>query len=59
MRGGDAKPRRAAQLMTTAGGHPWSAQAEPARVPREAQYPKSERKRSFRSGRPASVYLGM
>jgi hypothetical protein len=47
MRGGDAKPRRAAQLMTTAGGHPWSAQAEPARVPREAQYPSPSESEAF------------
>jgi hypothetical protein len=37
MRGGDAKHRRAARLTTTA-DHPWSARAEPARVPREAQF---------------------
>ena len=31
LRRGDAKPRRAARLTTTA-DHPWSARAKPARV---------------------------
>ena len=53
MRRGDAKPRRAARLTTTA-DHPWSARAEPARVPREAQFHLPGRKRSFR---PAQAYL--
>jgi hypothetical protein len=35
MRRGDAKPRRAARLMTIA-DHPWSARAEPARVSRKS-----------------------
>jgi hypothetical protein len=37
MRGGDAQHRRAARLTTNT-DHPWSARAEPARVPREAPY---------------------
>jgi hypothetical protein len=38
MRRGDAKPRRAARLTTTANHQTWSARAEPARVQRAAQY---------------------
>ena len=37
MRGGDAQHRRAARKRTAA-DRPWSARAEPARVPREAAY---------------------
>jgi hypothetical protein len=44
MRRGDAKPRRAARLTTTAKQHPWSARATPARVQREAQYPNPRAK---------------
>ena len=54
MRRGDAQPRRAARLTTTADQHHWSARATPARVPREAPFPSPERKRSFRS---AQAYL--
>jgi hypothetical protein len=43
MRRGDAQPRRAARLTTTA-DPPWSARAEPAGVRREAQYPKARAK---------------
>jgi hypothetical protein len=50
MRRGDAKPRRAARLTTTA-NHPKSGRALPARVPREAPCPTSEGKRSFPSAR--------
>ena len=46
MRCGDAKPRRAARLTTTA-DHPWSARAEPARVPREAQLPPPGESEAF------------
>ncbi len=46
MRRGDAKPRRAARLTTTA-NDPWSARARPARVPREAQYPKPSESEAF------------
>jgi len=48
LRRGDAKPRRAARLTTTA-DHPWSARAKPARVWRKAPFLEPERKRSFRS----------
>jgi len=37
MRRGDAQHRRAARKQSSA-DHPWSARAEPARVPREAQF---------------------
>jgi hypothetical protein len=37
MRRGDAQHRRAARLTKTA-DQPWSARAEPARVPREAPF---------------------
>ena len=57
MRRGDAKPRRAARLTTTA-NPPWSARVEPARVSREAQFPLSERKRSFRSATSADSERG-
>jgi hypothetical protein len=47
MRGGDAKHRRAAQERPIA-DQPWSAQALPARVRREAAYLLRWRKQRFR-----------
>jgi hypothetical protein len=44
MRRGDAQPRRAARLMTSANHELWSARAWPARVPREAPYPNPRAK---------------
>ena len=49
MRGGDAKPRRAARLTTIA-GHSWSARAGPARVSREAPSPSPSESEAFRLG---------
>ncbi len=46
MRRGDAKHRRAARKQTFA-GRPWSARAEPARAPREAQLPYPSESAAF------------
>ena len=47
MRRGDAQPRRAARLTTTANPNPWSARARPARVQREAPYPTPSESAAF------------